>query len=383
MPGVTTDPEASTLRPRRPPAVRFDRDDHVVVDDDVDVVAQVGAVPVPDPAGVNDRASGRAGVLPRQRHADGARRPAVGGDDPKPPVVEVQQLAGIPAPTRRIGDLGGDLPGGAGGRAVRRHRHHPQHAGHDERHHPAVRRPHRAVVAAGLQRPVRQRLVIRGLPGRAVDGQDLAQALAVPRRIRLDRRDGDRVAVGRPGRTARFERRRVDPLDVARADLHRVDGAGLVEEGDEPPVAGPGSGDGRGIGQARYPGVDARAQIAHPDLQVAAPVAGVRQLRAVRRPGGIRLPVVVLRQRHGRLANAHKVNVVERPEGNLLAVRRQHRAADAFHRRSRAGREVALPLDVIRRHGGHLRGHVDRLRCAGADRATADVPVRGVDERIR
>jgi len=209
--------------------------------------------------------------------------------------------------------------------------HHPEPTREDIGQAGPVRRPDRAIIAPDAQGLVGRVGLIGGLRCGDIDGQYLAQALAIAGRIGLEGRQGDGLAIGAPAGAAGLPDGGQDLADPAGGDIGRMKRPGLVQESQGPAVARPCGCEGGARVAGDLP-VLAGGKGADPDLQVAAPVCGIGQRQTIRGPGGVALPEPVLCQGFGRAAQGHDVEVVEGSEGDLGSIGRQDRTADPHHR---------------------------------------------------
>src|ERR1043166_2279803 len=99
-----------------------------------------------------------------------------------------------------------------------------------------------------------------------------------------------------------------------------------------------------------------------PQLQESAAfVRRVHELRAIRRPGGIRVERLIVRNVLWRATDVHDVNVAKRCEGNGGPVRWDLRAHDAERLARHGRRKIAWPTCVLRPRHWHRSGELDRL----------------------
>ena len=91
------------------------------------------------------------------------------------------------------------------------------------------------------------------------------------------------------------------------------------------------------------------------DVLDAVLVGDVGEGLAVGRPGGALLVVGVVGEGDGLAADGHEVELVERDEGDLLAVGRERGRPDALDRRGCGGVEVVGLVRVLRADGLECR----------------------------
>ena len=185
-------------------AMRLDALDPVAGDDDVDVlvvgetVEGLPSLPAgPHTRGVNGlRPDGSGSRRPRQVRIDVLHGTRGDFDQLQPAAALVQDVARIAGPCRRPGEPGRQGTRWPLRRAVTADRPDREKAVYDRRHLRAVGGPHGTVVFPHADRLVRQRIepAIRLAVER--DPQHLVRALAEARRVHLERRDDQRVAVG-------------------------------------------------------------------------------------------------------------------------------------------------------------------------------------------
>ena len=168
--------------------------------------------------------------------------------------------------------------------------------------------------------------------------------------------------------------------DVQDRDLRDAPHAGDREERQACAVRGP-----RGALRLRRQVRDLTAtparHVADPELQVRAVfVRGVRELRAVGRPGGIGVEGLVVGEVDRPAVDRHHVDVANGRERDLLPIRGEHRPDDPAHLARRGRREVARSTGVLRPRHRQRGGELDRLRRPATDRALPNLAVGDVEE---
>ena len=323
----------------------------------------------------------------RPRHVERHRPRLAALDVDDAELIErlIEDVPRIALPARRMRALGGDAARRAVRLAGRRHRPHRQHAFVDRRHLHAVRRPHRPAAAARVDRQHRNRRVPLHVAAGRGDRLDLVGAFAEAHGHRRDAGERDALAVGRPRRRARLRQRIVDLRDAAGVEIEDR------HLGDAPHAVDVEEHDALAVGRERRAlrlrrdvrdlAADAALHVADPELQVRAVlVRRIDERAAVGRPRRIGIERGVLREVDGRAAaRRHHVDVADRREGDLRAVRRDHRAHEPQRLARRRRGEVAHAMRVLRMDHRHRRGEVDGLHRQAGHRAAADLAVRDVE----
>jgi hypothetical protein len=356
--------------------------DAVAPDLDVDVPLEGTADAVPQRSGVDHKAPGGRGAPPSEPQRDGARLAAGDVHQAQPPVRQVEKLTRVAAEARGADDLAGDQARRPRGLTAGVHRHDPETTLDHECHLAPVGRPDRAGVDAVAERLEGDRVDVTGRAGSEVERQDLAGSLAEARRVGLERRERERVAVRTPAGRSRLPHRIEDLPYGARGDSDRLGRAVLVLEGDLRAVRRPGRRD-LSPGEGGQPSLGARFEVSHVHVLASPSVRRVAEIATVARESGVGLEIRVVGQPPWPPTDPHQPEIVQRGKGDAARVGREHGRDDPL-RALPAPRVEVVPLGPV---GGplerepRLEGHA--VHCPARELAPQDLPVGRVDQRVR